>query len=92
MQSAVIAAFFHCCSSNQNPMHGQCPTGKDSWCKYKQALRDGKSDAKYSTIFMDNNAIPHGTEALQKLLKTVSNDSTAAIDTTTGTENSSTDP
>ncbi|GFU03481.1 uncharacterized protein TNCV_2257121 [Trichonephila clavipes] len=30
MQSAVIAAFFHCCSSNQNPMHGQCPTGKDS--------------------------------------------------------------
>ncbi|GFV72533.1 uncharacterized protein TNCV_2763971 [Trichonephila clavipes] len=42
MQSAVIAAFFHCCSSNQNPMHGQCPTGKDSWCKYKQALFDGK--------------------------------------------------
>ncbi|GFW14956.1 uncharacterized protein TNCV_4659171 [Trichonephila clavipes] len=42
MQSAVIAAFFHCCSSNQNPMHGQYPTGKDSWCKYKQALYDGK--------------------------------------------------
>ncbi|GFV97955.1 uncharacterized protein TNCV_5069951 [Trichonephila clavipes] len=42
MQSAVIAAFFHCCCSNQNPMHGQCPTGKDSWCKYKQALSDGK--------------------------------------------------
>ncbi|GFU66296.1 uncharacterized protein TNCV_3642191 [Trichonephila clavipes] len=42
MQSAVIAAFFHCCSSNQNPIHGQCPTGKDSWCKYKQALSDGK--------------------------------------------------
>ncbi|GFU60080.1 uncharacterized protein TNCV_3313001 [Trichonephila clavipes] len=42
IQSAVIAAFFHCCSSNQNPMHGQCPTGKDRWCKYKQALSDGK--------------------------------------------------
>ncbi|GFT11546.1 uncharacterized protein TNCV_2523601 [Trichonephila clavipes] len=41
MQSAVVAAFFHCCSSNQNPMHGQCLTGKDSWCKYKQALCDG---------------------------------------------------
>ncbi|GFU49514.1 uncharacterized protein TNCV_1590601 [Trichonephila clavipes] len=41
IQSAVIAAFFHCCSSNQNPMYGQCPTGKDSWCKYKQALCDG---------------------------------------------------
>ncbi|GFX74431.1 uncharacterized protein TNCV_3213181 [Trichonephila clavipes] len=42
MQSAVIAAFFHCCSSNQNPMHGQCPTEKDSWCKYKQTLYNGK--------------------------------------------------
>ncbi|GFW43405.1 uncharacterized protein TNCV_2924531 [Trichonephila clavipes] len=42
MQSVVIAAFFHCCSSNQNPMHGQCRTVKDSWCKYKQALCDGK--------------------------------------------------
>ncbi|GFY09522.1 uncharacterized protein TNCV_4322011 [Trichonephila clavipes] len=40
MQSAVIAASFHCCSSNQNPMHGQCPTGKDNWCQYKQALCD----------------------------------------------------
>ncbi|GFS65703.1 uncharacterized protein TNCV_3853501 [Trichonephila clavipes] len=40
MKSAVIAAFYHCFSSNQNPMHVQCPTGKDSWCKYKQALRD----------------------------------------------------
>ncbi|GFV48413.1 putative transposable element [Trichonephila clavipes] len=40
MQSAIIDAFFHCCSSNQNPMHEQCPTGKDSWCKYKQALCD----------------------------------------------------
>ncbi|GFW57362.1 uncharacterized protein TNCV_542761 [Trichonephila clavipes] len=42
IQSAVITAFFYCCSSSQNPMHWQCPTGKDSWCKYKQALCDGK--------------------------------------------------
>ncbi|GFT68070.1 uncharacterized protein TNCV_1538671 [Trichonephila clavipes] len=42
MQSAVITAFFYCCSRNKNPMHGQCQTGKDSWCKYKQALCDGK--------------------------------------------------
>lgn len=37
MQSAVIAAFYHSCSSSQNPMHGQCPPGADSWCKYQQA-------------------------------------------------------
>ncbi|GBL99754.1 hypothetical protein AVEN_32004-1, partial [Araneus ventricosus] len=40
MKSAVIAAFFHCCSSNRNLMHGQCPDGKDSWCRYKRALSD----------------------------------------------------
>ncbi|GBN83045.1 hypothetical protein AVEN_39397-1 [Araneus ventricosus] len=42
MQSAVIAAFFHCCSSHRNLMHGQCPDGKDSWCRYKRALSDKK--------------------------------------------------
>ncbi|GBL79952.1 hypothetical protein AVEN_5179-1 [Araneus ventricosus] len=40
MQSAVIAAFFHCCSSNRNLMHGQCPDGKNSLCRYKRALSD----------------------------------------------------
>lgn len=41
LQSAVIAAFFHTCSSKKQPMHGQCPSGADSWCKYKknQALK-----------------------------------------------------
>ncbi|GFV70131.1 uncharacterized protein TNCV_4337401 [Trichonephila clavipes] len=63
MQSAVIAAFFHCCSSNQNPLHGQCPTGKDSWCKYKQALCDGiikaivPTSAEASAIDAADNAI-----------------------------------
>lgn len=37
MQQAVIAAFYHCCSSNKHPMHGQCPDGVDSWCKYKRS-------------------------------------------------------
>ncbi|GFU68604.1 uncharacterized protein TNCV_1125901 [Trichonephila clavipes] len=37
MQSAVIAAFFHCCSSNHQPKHGQCPVGDESWCKFQRA-------------------------------------------------------
>ncbi|GFU72495.1 uncharacterized protein TNCV_4782691 [Trichonephila clavipes] len=44
MQSAVIAAFFHCCSSNQIPCMGS-QQGKDSWCKYKQALSDGEASS-----------------------------------------------
>ncbi|GFY09497.1 uncharacterized protein TNCV_4321761 [Trichonephila clavipes] len=42
MQSAVIAAFYHCCSSTKKPMHGQCPTGTDSWCKFQKAKALGK--------------------------------------------------
>lgn len=41
MQSAVIAAFFHCCSNDNKKMHGQCPVGPDSWCKYQRALYNG---------------------------------------------------
>ncbi|GFV37158.1 uncharacterized protein TNCV_1720801 [Trichonephila clavipes] len=33
MQSAVISAFFHFCSSK----HGQCPVGDESWCKFQRA-------------------------------------------------------
>ncbi|GFW95685.1 uncharacterized protein TNCV_19161 [Trichonephila clavipes] len=36
MQTAVIAAFFHCCSTDKKPMHGQCPSGSDTWCKYQK--------------------------------------------------------
>ncbi|GFX72626.1 uncharacterized protein TNCV_4062221 [Trichonephila clavipes] len=49
MQRAVIAAFYHCCSSKSNPMHGQCPLGSKSWCAYQRAQSAGKG-------FYDKNA------------------------------------
>ncbi|GFX43840.1 uncharacterized protein TNCV_4111191 [Trichonephila clavipes] len=42
MQTAVIAAFFHCCSTDKKLMHGQCPSGSDAWCKYQKAKQEGK--------------------------------------------------
>ncbi|GFT69263.1 uncharacterized protein TNCV_2254091 [Trichonephila clavipes] len=42
MQSAVIAAFYHCCSSTKKPTHGQCPTETDSWGKFQKATALGK--------------------------------------------------
>ncbi|GFV38382.1 uncharacterized protein TNCV_4958251 [Trichonephila clavipes] len=36
-ESAVIAAFFHCCSSKHQPKHEQCPVGDESWCKFQRA-------------------------------------------------------
>ncbi|GFY30392.1 uncharacterized protein TNCV_4066421 [Trichonephila clavipes] len=42
LQQNVIAALFHCSSSVEKPMHGQCPIGKESWCYYQRALSSGK--------------------------------------------------
>ncbi|GFY17579.1 uncharacterized protein TNCV_3519341 [Trichonephila clavipes] len=42
LQQNVIAALFHCSSSVEKPMHGQCPIGKDSSCYYQRALSCGK--------------------------------------------------
>ncbi|GFV13205.1 uncharacterized protein TNCV_3655251 [Trichonephila clavipes] len=35
-QQNVIAALYHCASSNKKPMHGQCPIGKESWCYFQR--------------------------------------------------------
>ncbi|GFU91273.1 putative kolobok1-1 nv [Trichonephila clavipes] len=36
MQQNVIAALYHCASSDKKPMHGQCPIGKESWCYFQR--------------------------------------------------------
>ncbi|GFV30435.1 uncharacterized protein TNCV_99101 [Trichonephila clavipes] len=51
LQQNVIAALFHCSSSVEKPMHGQCPIGKDSWCYYLRALSCGKKpNEKYKGL------------------------------------------
>ncbi|GFS69342.1 uncharacterized protein TNCV_4011521 [Trichonephila clavipes] len=54
MQSAVIAAFYHCCTNTEKPMHGQCPTGTDSWCKFQKAKAIGKIFAAKTTGLPQN--------------------------------------
>ncbi|GFV04233.1 uncharacterized protein TNCV_918541 [Trichonephila clavipes] len=51
LQQNVIAALFHCSSSVEKPMHGQCPIGKDSWFYYQRALSCGKKpNEKYKGL------------------------------------------
>lgn len=38
MLKAVWATYFHKLSTDENPQHGLCPDGVDSWCKYKRSL------------------------------------------------------
>ncbi|GFY00626.1 uncharacterized protein LOC101238613 [Trichonephila clavipes] len=41
MMSSVIAAFFSLCIWKNNSLHGQCPEGSESWCRYQRAKAAG---------------------------------------------------
>ncbi|GFX85114.1 uncharacterized protein TNCV_4979691 [Trichonephila clavipes] len=50
MQSVTIAAFFHCCSSREKPMHGQCPIGADGFNGLLEVLKALGINAGYYTL------------------------------------------
>lgn len=56
MQKNVIAALFHCASSANKPMHGQCPTGKNSWCYFQRSL-SAKLPVKEKYAGLPNNVL-----------------------------------
>ena len=37
MKKEICATFYHKCSTNDKPQHGNCPPGRNSWCKWRQA-------------------------------------------------------
>ncbi|GFT86906.1 uncharacterized protein TNCV_4300441 [Trichonephila clavipes] len=51
MQQNVIAALYHCASSDKKPMHSQCPIGKESWCYFQRGVANGtKCSTKYAGL------------------------------------------
>ena len=43
MKCDCLAAFYHSCSTDDNPQHHLCPDGPDSWCWYVKAKLSGGS-------------------------------------------------
>ena len=41
MRNAIMATWFHCVSTDEEPHHLRCPKGTDSWCFYQRALTAG---------------------------------------------------
>ena len=37
MREAILASFYHECSTDENPDHKYCPAGADSWCEWRKA-------------------------------------------------------
>ncbi|GFX96481.1 uncharacterized protein TNCV_1441551 [Trichonephila clavipes] len=54
MQQNVIAALYHCASSDKKPMHGQCPIGKESCCYFQRGVANGTNcSTKYAGLSND---------------------------------------
>jgi len=43
MKKAIMATYYHMCSTNENPRHEDCPPGADSWCKWQKAKAIGEN-------------------------------------------------
>ena len=41
MEKAIMATYYHLCSTKKKPMYGNCPAGADSWCKWRVAEAAG---------------------------------------------------
>ncbi|GFU57111.1 uncharacterized protein TNCV_1779741 [Trichonephila clavipes] len=42
MRQGMWAIFLHKISTDENPQHGFCPSGPDTWCRYKKAQLENK--------------------------------------------------
>lgn len=52
MKKAILASFYHKCSTDANPQHEHCPAGADSWCGYQKAVAsDQLHNFKHSLAF-----------------------------------------
>jgi hypothetical protein len=40
-EEICVRCFFHKFLTNKKPQHGVCPSGGDSWCKFKNSARSG---------------------------------------------------
>lgn len=68
MKKAIWCTYYHMSSTDSNPQHEFCPTGVDSWCKYRKAEAENKlKNYKHPPAF-DND--------IQELLKPIYEDLT----------------
>ena len=52
MKKAILASFYHKCSTDAKPQHKYCPAGADSWCGYQKAVASDKlRNFKHPTAF-----------------------------------------
>ena len=48
MRKAVWSSFFHTISTDEDPHHGRCPSGEDSWCFFQRAIARNEEPRPHS--------------------------------------------
>jgi len=52
MRKAILASFYHKCSTDENPDHQYCPLGADSWCDWRKAeANENLKNFQHSPVF-----------------------------------------
>lgn len=41
MRKAIMATYYHMCSTDEHPNHQYCPPGPESWCEFQKAKSNG---------------------------------------------------
>lgn len=66
MTNAVWSTFYHLSSTNEEPAHGMCPTGSESWCKYQKSLVTKET--------YDHNKHTHLPKVVMEMIKPIFTD------------------
>ena len=69
MKKEIWAGFYHKISTDKKPQHSYCPTGPESWCKYRKSEAEGTLNTFEHPSALDNEA--------QEILKPIYEELTA---------------
>jgi len=71
MKNAIWATYHHYSSTDENPQHEKCPSGKDSWCEWQQAAAaDALESFKHTYAALPTDVL----EAIEPIYNDLSND------------------
>ena len=48
----ILATLHHLSSTDENPNHGNCPAGANSWCSYRRAEAEGMDVSKFKHDYL----------------------------------------
>ena len=52
MYKEIWATLHHLSSRDENPNHGDCPAGSNSWCSYRRAEAEGMDVSKFKHDYL----------------------------------------